>query len=190
MKTNLITMKRDVLIPDPPLARLLFNTTTFAWLWAIVRIYLGYQWVTAGWHKLSGGGWIDGGAGAAFRPDRGRRVCRARGHYVVAWAPVDDVRLRIARERTDPCWIDRADLSRADRTGMDGVGARDLKGHDTDRDVRALFSCADTCGADSSSGGRELTGSRSSRIRILATAAGGFPSLEHGKAVLATLRVG
>jgi thiosulfate dehydrogenase [quinone] large subunit len=50
-----------VLIPDPPLARLLFNTTTFAWLWAIVRIYLGYQWLTAGWHKLSGGGWIDGG---------------------------------------------------------------------------------------------------------------------------------
>ena len=61
MKTNLITMKRDVLIPDPPLARLLFNTTTFAWLWAIVRIYLGYQWLTAGWHKLTGGGWLDGG---------------------------------------------------------------------------------------------------------------------------------
>jgi thiosulfate dehydrogenase [quinone] large subunit len=61
MKTNLTTMKRDVLVSDPPLARMLFNTTTFAWLWAIVRIYLGYQWVTAGWHKLSGGGWIDGG---------------------------------------------------------------------------------------------------------------------------------
>ena len=61
MKTNLISTKRDVLIPDPPLARLLFSTTTFAWLWALVRIFLGYQWLTAGWHKLSGGGWIDGG---------------------------------------------------------------------------------------------------------------------------------
>jgi thiosulfate dehydrogenase (quinone) large subunit len=61
LKTNLISMKRDVLIPDPPLARLLFTTTTFAWLWAIVRIFLGYQWITAGWHKLTGGGWIDGG---------------------------------------------------------------------------------------------------------------------------------
>ena len=61
MKTNLITMKRDVLFPDPPLARMLFSTTTFAWLWAIVRIYLGYEWLTAGWHKLTGGGWIDGG---------------------------------------------------------------------------------------------------------------------------------
>jgi thiosulfate dehydrogenase [quinone] large subunit len=62
MKTNFTTMKRDVLILDPPLARTLFSTTTFAWLWAIIRVYLGYQWVTAGWHKLTGGGWIDGGA--------------------------------------------------------------------------------------------------------------------------------
>jgi thiosulfate dehydrogenase [quinone] large subunit len=61
MKTKLITMKGAVTIPDPPLARLLFSTTTFAWLWAIVRIYLGYQWITAGWHKITGGGWIDGG---------------------------------------------------------------------------------------------------------------------------------
>jgi thiosulfate dehydrogenase (quinone) large subunit len=61
MKANLTTMKRDVLIPDPPLARMLFGTTTFAWLWALVRIYLGYLWITAGWHKISGGGWIDGG---------------------------------------------------------------------------------------------------------------------------------
>ena len=40
---------------------MLFSTTTFAWLWAIVRIYLGYEWLTAGWHKITGGGWIDGG---------------------------------------------------------------------------------------------------------------------------------
>jgi thiosulfate dehydrogenase [quinone] large subunit len=61
MKTTRFSMPHDVLISDPPLARMLFSTTTFAWLWAIVRIYLGYQWLTAGWHKLTGGGWIDGG---------------------------------------------------------------------------------------------------------------------------------
>lgn len=61
MKTNLTAMKGEVLIPDPPLARILFSTTRFAWLWAIIRIYLGYQWIAAGWHKITGGGWIDGG---------------------------------------------------------------------------------------------------------------------------------
>jgi thiosulfate dehydrogenase [quinone] large subunit len=61
MFAKLFNTQADVTMADPPPARLLFNTTTFAWLWAIVRIYLGYQWITAGWHKLTGGGWIDGG---------------------------------------------------------------------------------------------------------------------------------
>jgi thiosulfate dehydrogenase [quinone] large subunit len=25
-----------------------------AWFWTILRVYLGYQWLTAGWHKLTG----------------------------------------------------------------------------------------------------------------------------------------
>ena len=62
MKAQLVTPKGEVTIPEPPLAHLLFSTTKFAWLWAIVRIYLGYQWIEAGYHKLTGGGWIDGGA--------------------------------------------------------------------------------------------------------------------------------
>ena len=62
MKSQILTGKSDVTIPDPPLAHLLFSTTRFAWLFAIIRIYLGYQWVNAGWHKLTGAGWIDGGA--------------------------------------------------------------------------------------------------------------------------------
>jgi hypothetical protein len=41
MISQLVTSKGDVTIPDPPLARILFSTTKFAWLWAIVRIYLG-----------------------------------------------------------------------------------------------------------------------------------------------------
>src|SRR5215211_4108215 len=62
MKTQIITGKGEVTIPDPPIAHLLFSTTRFAWLFAIVRIYLGYQWVNAGWHKITGTGWVDGGA--------------------------------------------------------------------------------------------------------------------------------
>jgi thiosulfate dehydrogenase (quinone) large subunit len=62
MKTKLATAQGEITLPDPPFAHKLFSTTAFAWLWAIVRIYVGYQWLEAGWHKLTGGGWIDGGA--------------------------------------------------------------------------------------------------------------------------------
>jgi thiosulfate dehydrogenase [quinone] large subunit len=62
MKAHLVNPKGEVTIPEPPLAHILFSTTKFAWLWAIIRIYLGYQWAEAGLHKITGGGWLDGGA--------------------------------------------------------------------------------------------------------------------------------
>ncbi len=41
-------------IPEPPLARFLFADTRMAWVWLIVRLYLGYEWLTAGLEKLTG----------------------------------------------------------------------------------------------------------------------------------------
>lgn len=47
-------------IPDPPIARFLFGNTRSAWLWLVIRLYLGYQWVIAGSHKM-GPEWLNGG---------------------------------------------------------------------------------------------------------------------------------
>jgi thiosulfate dehydrogenase [quinone] large subunit len=47
-------------IQDPPLARLLFSDTRMAWLWLIVRLYLGYEWLEAGLHKFTPA-WLNGG---------------------------------------------------------------------------------------------------------------------------------
>ena len=41
-------------IPEPGPARVLFGDTRFAWLWLIVRLYVGYQWLAEGWQKLFG----------------------------------------------------------------------------------------------------------------------------------------
>src|SRR2546421_7777858 len=41
-------------IPEPPIARFLFADTRLAWLWLIVRLYVGYEWLTAGLEKLTG----------------------------------------------------------------------------------------------------------------------------------------
>jgi thiosulfate dehydrogenase (quinone) large subunit len=41
-------------IPEPPIARFLFADTRMAWLWLIVRLYVGYEWISAGWEKLTG----------------------------------------------------------------------------------------------------------------------------------------
>src|SRR5437660_10466472 len=41
-------------IPEPPIARFLFADTRMAWFWLIVRLYVGYEWLTAGLEKLTG----------------------------------------------------------------------------------------------------------------------------------------
>jgi thiosulfate dehydrogenase [quinone] large subunit len=39
-------------VEDPPLARFLFADTRLAPLWLVVRLYVGYAWLDAGWHKI------------------------------------------------------------------------------------------------------------------------------------------
>lgn len=51
----------EVVLPDPPLAHTLFSTTRFAWLFAIIRVYLGWQWVEAGLHKAGDPKWVQTG---------------------------------------------------------------------------------------------------------------------------------
>lgn len=54
---NIITSMRPkeaTQIPEPPIARFLFADTRMAWLWLIVRLYVGYEWITAGLEKLTG----------------------------------------------------------------------------------------------------------------------------------------
>ena len=49
-----IRPKAVIQIPEPPIARFLFADTRMAWFWLIVRVYVGYQWFTAGFEKLTG----------------------------------------------------------------------------------------------------------------------------------------
>jgi thiosulfate dehydrogenase [quinone] large subunit len=55
-------------IPEPPLARLLFADTRLAPLWLIIRLYVGYEWLVAGWGKITNpaGVWVGAKAGTAI----------------------------------------------------------------------------------------------------------------------------
>jgi len=53
--------RNTVVFEDPPFARSLFGSTRWAWLWLIVRVYLGYSWLTSGLGKLSNPAWVQTG---------------------------------------------------------------------------------------------------------------------------------
>ncbi len=53
-------------VPDPPIARTLFEDTRLSWLWLLVRLYVGYEWLTAGIEKLQSPVWSGSQAGTAL----------------------------------------------------------------------------------------------------------------------------
>jgi thiosulfate dehydrogenase [quinone] large subunit len=47
-------------LADPPLYRAIFANTMMAPAWLIIRLYVGWQWLQAGWHKVQGdGNWLE-----------------------------------------------------------------------------------------------------------------------------------
>lgn len=45
-------------VKDPAFAHKLFSDTGWSWVWAILRVWLGYQWVEAGLHKVADPKWV------------------------------------------------------------------------------------------------------------------------------------
>ena len=43
---------KGTVIVDPPLARFLFSDTRMALVWLLVRVYVGWSFLEAGWHKV------------------------------------------------------------------------------------------------------------------------------------------
>jgi thiosulfate dehydrogenase [quinone] large subunit len=52
-------------IEGPSFARFLFNNSRAGLVWLPIRVFLGFTWVEAGWHKATSPGWLDGGAALA-----------------------------------------------------------------------------------------------------------------------------
>lgn len=53
-------------IEDPPIAKFLFGDVRIAWIWLILRVYIGWEWLSAGWGKLHSAAWTGSQAGAAI----------------------------------------------------------------------------------------------------------------------------
>ncbi len=59
---------RDVeRIEDPPAAKALFGDVNWSWLWLILRLYAGYEWLSAGYEKVTSPAWTGSAAGSALK---------------------------------------------------------------------------------------------------------------------------
>lgn len=53
-------------LPEPKLSRLLFADTRLSVLWLVVRLFVGWEWLIAGWGKMNSANWIGENTGQAL----------------------------------------------------------------------------------------------------------------------------
>ena len=79
------TATDDVTFGEPPFAHFLFNSSASAPLWVGIRLYLGFQWLSADEHKIRDSAWRNGDSlegywkGAVAIPEEGSPKIRYDG---------------------------------------------------------------------------------------------------------------
>jgi thiosulfate dehydrogenase (quinone) large subunit len=53
-------------IEDAPVAKFLFGDIRLSWFWLIIRLYVGYEWLIAGYEKIINPVWVGAKAGTAL----------------------------------------------------------------------------------------------------------------------------
>ena len=54
-------IRKTMEIEGPAFTRFLFNNSRAGLFWLPIRLFLGFNWLEAGWGKFTGTGWMDGG---------------------------------------------------------------------------------------------------------------------------------
>jgi len=68
-------------LEDSPVAQALFGDVRWAWLWLLLRLYLGWEWLQAGWGKLHNPAWTGLKAGTAITGFVTNALTKASGEH-------------------------------------------------------------------------------------------------------------
>ena len=71
---------QTVEVEGPAFSRFLFSNTRAGLFWLPVRLFVGFEWLLAGWEKLTSHGWIDGGGASLLGYWKGAVAIPQTGH--------------------------------------------------------------------------------------------------------------
>ncbi len=76
---------KNVIVDENPLSSWLFSNTTSAWIWLVLRVYLGYSWLMAGIGKVTSDAWTGENAGVAIEGFMGGALAKVEEGDVASW---------------------------------------------------------------------------------------------------------
>jgi thiosulfate dehydrogenase [quinone] large subunit len=76
-----------VQIPEPKISRFIFSDTRMGLVWLVLRVYVGYEWLMAGWEKITSSAWVGAEAGTALQGFLSGAAAKAIGAHpdVSSW---------------------------------------------------------------------------------------------------------
>jgi thiosulfate dehydrogenase [quinone] large subunit len=75
------TRKDPATYPEPRISKLLFASRASVPFWTVVRIYLGWLWLSAGWGKVTSPAWVGSEAGGAVTGFLNRSLTLTTGDH-------------------------------------------------------------------------------------------------------------
>jgi thiosulfate dehydrogenase [quinone] large subunit len=86
MNSNVGLNKHGVIVPENPVSQFLFSDSRAGWIWLVVRLYIGYAWLIAGWKKVTSPTWTGEEAGKSVTGFlKGALVKAEAGKDVTTW---------------------------------------------------------------------------------------------------------
>jgi thiosulfate dehydrogenase [quinone] large subunit len=80
-KAETTTLDRKYIITDPPITQTLFGDWRWAWIWLIIRLYVGYDWLVAGLDKIINPAWVGSKAGTALQGSLNNSISLTSGAH-------------------------------------------------------------------------------------------------------------
>ena len=80
-------MAQHFVFKESPVSLFLFSNTKMAPVWLVVRLYVGYVWLSAGWSKLNNASWTGAEAGSSLTSFLTRALEKTTGSHpdVAMW---------------------------------------------------------------------------------------------------------
>jgi len=87
MNATMNVKKQLISMEDSPVAKVLFGDIRLGWLWLILRLYVGWEWLQAGLGKLNNPAWTGSKAGTALTGFINGALAKTNGDHpdVQAW---------------------------------------------------------------------------------------------------------
>jgi thiosulfate dehydrogenase (quinone) large subunit len=75
----------QVEVQGPAFTRYLFGNPRAGLVWLPIRLFVGFEWLVAGWDKASGTGWLDSGGSSLLGFWKGAVAVPATGHAAITF---------------------------------------------------------------------------------------------------------